>query len=358
MKAIEEESGTPKPSIWRRVLNPDGAAKRNGLLVGLGGVLGGLMIAFAVPAWQTYVVETPNLKIEINSIKNKVAEETLVDLRDYPDLQKVLEDTGPFSRDTTDTDAIPIKRLDQAVRSAQRQISTVSSRIDDMKAIAKNLDSLRAEDLTFEKARELNLALYPEVTFTQSELESAKREKNSQYFSNLLSRFKQAYQDYLSNMDARLQKLRTGIPVASQKLDEIRKKRAIIYVAVALTNSGRSSVSIKERALMRVYIGQGNYVDLDLDVNEYETKAEIGAHGTRVLLLQSSEISQLPLSDQDLINRYWDRSEPAMVFVEDIFGKIHSSSPIPFAEGVYQKIIHDQEAAAASKALYLNGYGS
>jgi hypothetical protein len=318
-------------------------------MVGLGGLLGGLVTAFAVPAWQTYVVETPRLKIEINSITRKdPPDTTLVDLRQYPGLQKVFQDASPYLRE----DMQQIGRVDQAMLNAQRAIDTLTSRIGAMKTAEKSFDSLRAEDLTLGKVHDLNVPLNREVGVNPNEFDTATKQKNSQYFSELLTRFKQSYQDDLNTSEDRLNSFQTPLPAAISVLKDIKQSRMTISVAVALTNSGRTSVSIIEQALMRVYIGRGNYVDLDLDVIDYEKAADIAPNGTRILSLQSNQISQLPKSDQDLIGRYWDQSEPAIVFVEDIFGTVHSSNPVPFAEGELRRIIHDQLAAAASKALY------
>ena len=105
---------------------------------------------------------------------------------------------------------------------------------------------------------------------------------------------------------------------------------------------------------MRVYIGTGNYVDLKLLLTKFEESAQLDAHGTRLVVYESAEISKLPEEDQKIIDTYWGQSDHSILFIEDSIGKIHASNRISFAEGLYQKLIYDRLAAEAAKKSHFS----
>lgn len=78
----------------------------------------------------------------------------------------------------------------------------------------------------------------------------------------------------------------------------------------------------------------------------------MASQGTQIASLVSPELLTLPEGDRTLINTYWGQSVRAILFVEDTLGKIHASNRIPFAGGLYEKIIYDRLAAEASKRAY------
>ncbi len=151
--------------------------------------------------------------------------------------------------------------------------------------------------------------------------------------------------------------LQTGLAGAKKKLDELTakfsKEKSLFSITAVLVNSGSSTVSIRRPVVLRVYIGTGNYIDLNLFLDNYKIESEVLAHGTRVVTFVSDEISNFPKEDQALINTYWGQSVGSILFVEDILGRIHpSNNDIAFSEGLYQKQIRDRLIAEASKGKY------
>jgi hypothetical protein len=98
--------------------------------------------------------------------------------------------------------------------------------------------------------------------------------------------------------------------------------------------------------------GLGYMISLRSGVNpSYVPLVEISANGTRIVIFESSEVSSLPEEDRKLINTYWGQSVSSRLYLEDIHSKIYLSNTIAFAEGLYQKIIYDRLARAASTGL-------
>jgi hypothetical protein len=119
-------------------------------------------------------------------------------------------------------------------------------------------------------------------------------------------------------------------------------------VHASLFNAGRSNTAIKAPALVRVSIGEGNYIHLKLTLKHFEDKSEISANGMRIVTFESPEMASLPEEDRKLINTYWGQSVSSRLLLEDIQSRIYSSNAIAFAEGLYQKIIYDRLAQVAS----------
>src|SRR5260370_271191 len=146
--------------------------------------------------------------------------------------------------------------------------------------------------------------------------------------------------------------LQAGLPAAERRVELLRTElignRSFFTVSASLINSGRSNTAVKVPALLRVSIGEGNYIDLKLTLKDFENKSEISANGTRIVVFESSEVSSLPEEDRKLINTYWGQSVSSRLLLEDIHSHAYASNTIAFAEGLYQKIIYDRLAHAAS----------
>ena len=158
--------------------------------------------------------------------------------------------------------------------------------------------------------------------------------------------------DRLKNLDIKL-------PIAEGRIESMNNdflnEQSFFIVRVVLINSGRSSISIKEQRLLRVYNRSGNYIDINLSLKDSDKRAGIPSYKTQVSLFESHSIDSFPKEDQQLINTFWNKSDYSILFIEDTLGNIHSSNKIPFSEGTYGRIIYNRLATEASKAKYFPG---
>jgi hypothetical protein len=186
----------------------------------------------------------------------------------------------------------------------------------------------------------LNAPLGPEIEYNAAEP------------GKTLEEFRNVYQKRLEEFEKRYADLQANLPAAVRKMELIRKElidtRSFFTVSASLINSGRFNTAIKVPALLRVSIGEGNYIDLKLNLKDFENKSEISASGTRIVVFESPEVSSFPEEDRKLINTYWGQSVSSRLLLEDIHSQIYTSNAIAFAEGLYQKIIYDRLARAAS----------
>ncbi|WIW89010.1 hypothetical protein K3M67_03245 [Sphingobium sp. V4] len=309
----------------------------------------GLLVAFGVPIWQNYYINTPKLAIEISSIKRVLSDSTTIAIHDDAELKVLYGEkrrnysyfgepelfgrTGKNSGETIDN-------LQNLLELAKQRLRDLPAQIEDRKRSVEQLRAVNPTALTRYQVDSWNAPLSPEVEFDPSNLETVA--------SDLIK----AYEKRLETAEKSYADLQTNLPIAERRIEivqqELIRKNSLFTVSASLINSGRTNTAIKVPALLRVLIGEGNYIDIKLSLKDFENKSEIAASGTRIVVFESLEISSLPEEDRALINTYWGQSVRAWLLVEDIHGGIAKSGYIAFAEGLYQKIIYDRLARAAS----------
>ena len=314
-------------------------------------------MAFSVPLWKVLFLNAPRLSVEISAIKRAISDAALISIEDYPELASLrpaIEGGGfsirlrsPFFNDsirhilgTNGKGNLTLSELDQLLSSSKQLLRDLPSQIEERKKDLEKVLGFTPISLTKYECDQLNRPLDPEVDFNEAEKEKT------------LESLKDAYQKRLIELEKRYSELQSNLPVAERKIEQLRNElinnKSIFTVSASLINSGRSNTAIKVPALLRVSIGEGNYIDIKLSLKDFENKSEITANGTRIVIFESSEISSLPEEDRKLINTYWGQSVNARLLLEDIHSRIIISNRIAFAEGLYQKIIYDRLARAAS----------
>ncbi|MCE9687449.1 hypothetical protein LZP73_14770 [Shewanella sp. AS16] len=348
--------------------------------IGIAGIIVGLLLAFLVPYWQTYWVETPQLSIEINSISREISSEAGITSQDYPELGvldtrsfgsssgtffRLLGEDGSFARriESGRKDLVSPETLRERLEYTKEELKSLPDRIDSAKTKLEEVKQITPTSLTLQKIARLNAPLLDEVGEDEFDASVFKQKRenvdqNIIYFKNIIDTFVKRYESRLSSTEERYSELQTNLPIAERKIElliaELKRNKSFFRVSAILANSGKSSISIKKPALLRVYIGTGNYVDLKMELEKYQESAEVSAHGTRIASFKSKEISTIPDDDQNLINTYWGQSVHAILFIEDILSYINTSNPIAFSEGLYQKIIYDRLEGEASDKKYFS----
>ena len=337
----------------------------------ISGVIAGSIIAVSVPIWETYYVDQSSLSIEINSIKREVSPSAGVTLENYPELKLLRDYTSERGRRlrvvngrvirTTQQDALSPEELKNALSEAKKEIELLPEKIESQRQDLAEVELLSPELLTERKLRKLNRRLEEEVdividTFAQNRKAVT---GNKNYFNAIIGEFRSKYVSRYEQTETRYKELQSNLPLIERKIEtlanDLVQKNSFFTLSTVLINSGRASTSIKKPALLRIYIGTGNYVDLKLKLQDYDNSSEVPEHSTRIANFTSNEISSLPVDDQKLINTYWGQSVQALLFTEEISGGIVKSNSIAFSEGLYEKIIYDKLRAAASKASIADG---
>jgi hypothetical protein len=301
----------------------------------------GLLVAFSVPLWQALFVNAPKLSVEITAIKRIVSNAAIVSIEDDPELLPLRDPTTrpppwepPSERRPT------LSNLEELLLRAQQRMEELPNQIEERRKEMERVNALTPTALSKYEAAQLNAPLHPEIEFDVGAPEKT------------LEQFRAVYQQRLEESEKRYKDLQLNLPSAERKVELIKEElmdsSSFFTVSASLINSGRSNTAIKVPALLRVSIGEGNYIDLKLVLKDFENKSEISASSTRIVVFESPEMSSFPEEDRKLINTYWGQSVSSRLLLEDIHSKIYTSNAIAFAEGLYQKLIYDRLARAAS----------
>lgn len=312
----------------------------------------GFFVALIIPFWQAKFVNAPNLSVEINAIRRTVSDTALISIDEEPELRSLKNRRGnlPYILDSDGNEVVyqrPSKRggytlsqTEELLADAKQRLRDLPSQIEERKKELDRVNNLTPQTLTKYECDKLNAPIAPEVDYAPDDKEK------------MLDSFRDAYQKRLDELEKRYAELQSNLPTMERKIEILKKElvenRSFFTVSASLINSGRTNTAIKVPALLRVSIGEGNYIDLKLSLKDFENKSEISANGTRIISFESSEVSSLPEEDRRLINTYWGQSVNSRLLLEDIHSTIYSSNTIAFAEGLYQKIIYDRLARAAS----------
>lgn len=348
--------------------------KRHGELVGLAGLVSGAALGVGIPIWQTYWVDTPKLSVEIYSIDRQISPDARIPADD--DSISVLartssilslEDRFSLSGDssallTTQARAIgrsgyTAKEVTDLVSRARQELKSLPEKVDERQRQLREIETITAERLTTSDISRFNSPIGNEFRGNLSLIGQPTAEGIAER-QKAVEHFRKEYSKRYDTLQKRYTELQTQLPTAERRIDELKRdledKKGFFQITAVLNNAGRKSVSIRQLALLRVYIGKGNYVDLKLSLKDYQTNAEIGANGTRIVTFVSDLLEAFPDADRTLISTYWGQSVAGILFSEDISGAMHSSNRISFAKGLYQKVIFDRLSAEASREIYLS----
>jgi len=306
------------------------------------------VVAFAVPLWQILFVNTPQLSVEISEIRRKITPDAVVSVEDDPELRILIppktssSDWGGDRYDRAKQSAYKVEELDEMLKDAKLQLKTLPTVIEEQKRDVERVEAITPTNFSRADAARLNAPLWPEIPYDRDQPAAG----HAAFLQNFCER--------LVESERRYAEFQTGIPVAERKIQLLRQQllanRSYFTVSTFLINSGRSNTAVKVPGLLRVYIGEGNYIDIKLTIRDFEDKSEIPSSGTRIAIFESAEVSTLPEEDRNLINTYWGQSVRSRLFLEDIHGVALCSNVIAFAEGLYQKMIYDRLARAAGNA--------
>ncbi|EJU9974511.1 hypothetical protein ACRRGR_004807 [Vibrio alginolyticus] len=322
------------------------------LLVSLG-------VGFGVPAWKEYYVDTSDLSVELNGISRDISPEVGISLNSHSDLALLQRENETSSIDynlrylfsdqevAREDGFINLKELEKLSERLNQLRATLPERIKDAKFTIAAINAI-----TIDNYQDISKYL-----FTQSETDTYKRLETGTPTKGTLKALKtklvHRYQSDQKGWEDRLRDIQLNQASAESKalelLNEVTNKESFFTVSAVLINSGKRSISIKKPALLRIYVGTGTYIDVELELEKYSTSAEVAQNGTQIVTFNSNKISKLPENDQNLVGTYWGQSVHSILFVQDLNGVVISSNRIPFSEGLYQKVIYDQLAESASK---------
>jgi hypothetical protein len=308
-------------------------------------LIGGLS-AYATQLWQTLSFNAPKLSVEVNSIARKIGDTALIPMSDDPDLQVLelapeaasAESPGDRQSGATSNSRVTLPQLEDLLARAKEELQGLPAQIAAIQKTITQVENAKLGDrYEFDKIK--NLFPHP---IQYEGFDQAARNRLASHYKDRLDAKEQRHKNLQANLQAAERR------VASMK-NQLEDDAAFFIVSVSLSNSGRSNSAIKVPTLLRVAIGQENYINLKLNLKDFANPSEIPASGTRMMTFVSPKISWLPEEDRKLLSTYWGQTVNSQLYLEDIRGKIHSSKGVTFAEGLNERKIFDRLASAAGR---------
>jgi hypothetical protein len=282
------------------------AAARARLATAIKWVTPALIVSIAIPLWRTYWVETADLHLEVTQVERRATENArLVDISRDENLRFLLDTRGIFAGRSVEP-AAPRDIADVERLLDQYQRDYVTSAEASIASLRKRLDEITVGSMTWELARKLNNPLDDEVEVRRQEFEAKKSDQI--YLASLVEAFKERYQVALKEQTDTLTASSDNVRKGNLRLqaikDDLDKREARVWVGSAVTNSGRGAISLRREGVLRVYLGGSSYIDLELEVDKYDTKADLQPKSSRIINFFSAPLRTLKTADQDRILSY------------------------------------------------------
>ena len=159
---------------------------------------------------------------------------------------------------------------------------------------------------------------------------------NTRALMFLLSEVKRDLQNVIAMNDLRLAELSVNmreIDVLVNNLKKDQKERYSFFeVDVLATNDGFRSASLQPVSIVRINTGDNEYVDLKLEMVNFQKMPELSAKSSRLLSYRSDELNQLPAEKRHLVNEFWGGLEQVRLIGLDKKLHVYISPPAIFSD--------------------------
>lgn len=345
----------------------------------------GIFSAAIIPIWQIYFVEQPDVNIEIteisrinsNDFKVPLSTDELQLLKPYldEDLFYSYDKNGKradkinYPEFTIDTISTAFEKSKTDIKNITETRSILNSHID---IIEKYLDPEDKIHLLTEfrvgEMKDWSLRNYiddDEARYYEEQVLRITRDYTDMHFQKdkelpinisalifLLSDVKEDLIDVINENEIRVEKLRDNIQAIDTQITKLKIEQKELYsyfdVSVVTTNNGRVSASLRPVALLRVDISKDNYVNLNLDMKNYQEQSNLAEGSTKVLHYESKILNEIPSEDRTMVNTFWGSTGRASVLSLDTKQNIYRSNAIAFADNSNQKVMFDKLKEAAN----------
>ncbi|SBS31037.1 hypothetical protein MSP8887_01416 [Marinomonas spartinae] len=345
----------------------------------------GILSAAIIPIWQIYFVEQPDVHIEITEIRRinssnfkvPLSTDELKLIKPYidQDLFYTYDKNGkradkinyPEFTITTINNAfkkakIDIKNITETKSILRKHIATINKYLNP-KDKAHSLIEFRVGEIKDWSLR--NYIDDDEARYYEKQVLKITRDYADMHFKKgkgvpintaaltfLLSDVKEDLLEVISENEVRVEKLRDNIQAIDTQIAKLKEEQQNIYsyfdVSVVATNNGRASASLRPIALLRVNISKDNYVNLKLDMKDYQDQSNLPEGSTRILHYRSKVLHDIPSEDRIMVNTFWGSTGRASVFTLDTKQNIYKSNTIAFADNSNQKVMFDKLKEAAN----------
>ena len=345
----------------------------------------GFLSAAAIPIWQIYFVETSDIEIEIGEIRRihsddyrvALSTEELQLLKPYIDEELFYEVEANGERgDKIRYPTFDVDTLNQAYQKAKIDLKNIAETKRQLSHYIETIDAyLTTDNHEFQlvefrvgEMKSWGLSSYiddNEAAYYEHELLSITRNYSDMTFKSgkapklnvpalefLLSDLKEDLLEVIATNDVRLDKLRDNMRGIDVQLNKIQSEQRDLYsyfeVDAVATNNGRVGAALRPIGLMRATIHGNNYVDIKLEMLDFQTSSELPPSSTRLVRYRSFELHQMPVEDRNLANAFWGTTGQARLLNLDTKRQVYASKATTFADKSNRKILYDQLKKSAA----------
>ncbi|WP_421846536.1 hypothetical protein [Marinomonas sp.] len=345
----------------------------------------GILSAAIIPIWQIHFIAQPDINIEITEIRRINSDDFKVPLS-TDELQLIkpyLDEDLFYSYDkngkradkinhpefTIDTISTAFEKSKTDMKNITETRSILNSHID---IIDKYLDPQDKVHLLTEfrvgDIKDWSLRNYiddDEARYYEEQVLKITRDYTDMHFQKgkavpintaaltfLLSDVKKDLLEVISENEVRVETLRDNLQAIDTQIAKLKIEQKNLYsyfdVSVVTTNNGRASASLRPAALLRVDISKDNYVNLNLEMQDYQRQSNFPAGSTNILHYKSRILHEIPAEDRTMVNTFWGSTGRASVLSLDTKQNIYTSNTIAFADNSNQKVMFDKLKEAAN----------
>ncbi|MET3133229.1 hypothetical protein AAKU55_003519 [Oxalobacteraceae bacterium GrIS 1.11] len=306
------------------------------------------ILGLGFPLWRIYVIEVPDVRVEVTEVDKKSDPMKIDLLRDSA--FKPLFDARPSITDSRVNRTVDLDEAQSWLDSQGEGIERQQSRSTELH---KSIDDLKGSvNIDLSTATRLNISLFPEVPFNSSIFHGV---GDPAAIADLRKAFIERFEKEVTPLDAYLITRKDIYEKAKIALRERREraemKESRVHINCVVSNAGGGAVSLKPQAFLRVYLGGNNYIDIELTMPNYGEKGTLQPKSSQIITFTSDPMVKLRETDQDKVATYFKQNAPAILFIIDIESKIYQSNTVPFAKGLYQQTVFDRLRSEASKRL-------
>lgn len=310
------------------------------------------VLGLGFPLWKIFIYETADISVEVTEVERRSDVIHIEVFRD-PAFKPLFEgrrlpfDFQDFDSTSSGNGSMTLPQLERYLDSRKDFLDREDGRITEQRRRIEEIRATTRLDLNY--ANKLNGPLSPEIEFDPSIFRDNRNIEIEQLRNKFISRYQQDTETR-EKLLSESRKAYDGARAAfAQRQEQANLKLARINLKGAISNSGAGAISLRPQGFLRVYLGGNNYVDIELNMEQYDTKGDMQPRSSKIVGYKSDAIGTLRDTDQDKINTYFKQNVPAALFIIDINGKVYQSNTIPFAQGLYQQSVFDMLRSTASK---------
>ena len=311
-------------------------------------LISGVGIGLGIPLWQNYIVDTPQLSVEVLKADQHIPNAEELNLEEYSlfkNLKKAESELSGYSFRSLDLDGLNFFgynddfNRDDIFKKYKERVTRLRNERDKLiKRKLKLENDLTNVDENFDcstiyrfKIRDFSETVFSSIDSANWNNKEKDRMANIKYFKEIKNRINVELRTKLFETEANLKKLETFIGQWDAEIGEISKtineQYTVMSFVAIVSNSGKSPTSIKDEAIFRVIIGNGSYFDIKLKARKGRfSGTSVDSNNSTTIIFDSLKLADMDNETKQMIKAYWGKNISGKLYLIDIKRNIYPES--------------------------------